>query len=234
MTNMHRTNRSTRSRLRAAAVFALLAAGLPAMALEPFSADYQASYMGMTANAKMTLQPAGEGRWRYTLDVSNALASLSQSTVFEEHGDSWRPLESTDSSKVLVKSTDKNARYNWDKGVAQWSGDVKEERSAPVKLQPGDMDALMINLALVRDHEAGKPLRYRMVDDGRVKQMNYAPAGTEQITIGGQQKQATKLVHDEGDKQTIVWLVDGMPVPARIQQRKDGEDAIDLQVKAVR
>ena len=138
------------------------------------------------------------------------------------------------SAPPKVKSTDKNARYDWDKGVAQWSGDVKADRSAPVKLQAGDMDALMINLALVRDHEAGKPLRYRMVDDGRIKQMNYAPAGTEQITIGGQQKQATKLVHDEGDKQTIVWLVDGMPVPARIQQRKDGEDAIDLQVKAVR
>jgi hypothetical protein len=167
------------------------------------------------------------------LDISNSLASLSQKTVFEEHGGKWRPISSSDSSKVLVKKSDKQAEYDWAEGVARWSGDVKEERSAPIKLQPGDMDALMINLALVRDVEAGKPLKYRMVDDGRIKQMSYKVAGTEQISVGGQKKQATKLVNTDGDKQTIAWVVDGMPVPARILQRKDGKDAIDLKVTSV-
>ena len=37
-----------------------------------------------------------------------------------------------------------------------------------------------------------------------------------------------------GDKQTIAWIVDGMPVPARIQQRDKGQDAIDLRVQTVR
>jgi hypothetical protein len=95
------------------------------------------------------------------------------------------------------------------------------------------MDALLINLALVRDLEAGKPLRYRLVDNGRIKQMNYKVAGKEPINVGGERKQATKLVNTDGDKQTIAWVVDGMPVPARILQREDGEDAIDLRVKAV-
>ncbi|MDX1549953.1 MAG: DUF3108 domain-containing protein, partial [Lysobacter spongiicola] len=118
--------------------------------------------------------------------------------------------------------------------VASWSGDVKPERSGPIKLQAGDMDALLINLAIVRDLEAGKPLDYRMVDDGRVKQMSYKVAGKESIQVGGQQRQATKVVNTDGDKQTIAWVVDGIPVPARILQREDGKDSIDLRVKSVR
>ena len=227
-----------RSRLHAmlaatATAAALVVASWPASAVEPFTADYQASYMGMQANGKMTLAPAGEDRWRYSLDISNSLASLSQVTVFEEHDGRWRPLSSKDSSSVLVKKSDKTAKYDWSKGVASWSGDVKSDRAGPIKLQAGDLDALLVNLALVRDLEAGKPLNYRMVDNGRVKQMSYKVAGKEKITVGGQQKQATKLVNTDGDKQTIAWVVDGMPVPARILQREDGEDAIDLRVKSV-
>jgi len=211
----------------------LLAASTPALAVEPFTADYQATYMGMKANGKMSLAPAGEDRWRYSLDISNSLASLSQATVFEEHDGHWRPISSKDSSNVLVKKSDKNAEYDWSRGVASWSGDVKEDRAGPIKLQPGDMDALLINLALVRDVEAGRPLNYRMVDNGRVKQMNYRVAGQEQISVGGEQKDATKVVSTDGDKQTIAWVVDDMPVPARILQREDGEDTIDLRVQAV-
>ncbi|MBW8811028.1 MAG: DUF3108 domain-containing protein, partial [Lysobacter sp.] len=37
-----------------------------------------------------------------------------------------------------------------------------------------------------------------------------------------------------GDKETIAWVVPGMPVPARILQRENGSDAIDLRVQAVR
>ena len=240
MTTTHsRTLDKPRSRLHAlfavtAAATVLAVASSPALAVEPFTADYQASYMGMQANGKMTLAPAGDDRWRYSLDISNSLASLSQSTVFEEHNGHWRPISSKDSSNVLVKKSDKHAKYDWSKGVASWSGDVKPDRAGPIKLKAGDMDALLINLAIVRDVEAGKPLRYRMVDDGRVKQLSYSVAGQESITVGGKSHQATKVVSTDGDKQTIAWIVDGMPVPARILQREEGKDAMDLRVQAVR
>jgi hypothetical protein len=37
----------------------------------------------------------------------------------------------------------------------------------------------------------------------------------------------------DGNKQTVVWVVDGLPVPARILQRKDGKDEMDLRLKSV-
>jgi len=56
--------------------------------------------------------------------------------------------------------------------------------------------------------------------------------GKEKITVGGQAREATKIIRTAGNKQTIVWVVPNMPVPARILQREDGQDSIDLQVKA--
>ena len=95
---------------------AVLAGSAPALAIKPFTADYQASYMGLQAQGRMTLANAGANRWKYTLDVKNGLANLTQSTTFEDKDGKWRPLSGTDSSMLLVKHSDKNATYDWAKG----------------------------------------------------------------------------------------------------------------------
>jgi len=190
--------------------------------------------MGMQGAGKMTLVADGANRWKYSLAVTSPLANLRQTTVFEDNNGQWRPVSGNDTSQVLTKKQNKNATYDWSKGVATWTGDVKPERAGPIKLETGDMDALLINLAIVRDVQAGKATHYRMVEDGRVKELTYTVAGKEAITVGGQSKQATKIVSTQGDKQTIAWIVDGMPVPARILQRDKGQDAIDLRVQNVR
>ena len=69
-----------------------------------------------------------------------------------------RPLSSTDLSRLLVKKKAVNTNFDWGKNQATWSGDVKAGRAGPVALQAGDMDALLVNLAIVRDVAAGKPL----------------------------------------------------------------------------
>jgi Protein of unknown function (DUF3108) len=213
---------------------AALAAALPVLALEPFNADYQANYMGVSAIGKMTIEPQGGNRWKYTLKVANNVAQLSQSTVFEDNAGQWRPLSGTDHSSVLIKKIRRNAVYDWASGEARWSGDVKPERAGPVKLQAGDMDALLMNMAVTRDVIAGKPLRYRLVDEGRAKPMQYTIEGKETVTVSGTQKQATKVVYTSGNKQTYAWIVEGLPVPVRILQRKNGKDDIDLKLVAVR
>ena len=78
---------------------------------------------------------------------------------------------------MVFKKSQKNASYDWSKGEARWSGDVKADRAGPVKLQDGDLDAMLLNLAIVRDVAAGKPLNYRMVDNGVVRQQNHQNLG---------------------------------------------------------
>lgn len=219
--------------LSAVAAALLALASLPALALEPFKADYQASYMGMQANGLMTLASEGSNRWRYSLSIKNQVADLSQSTVFEEKGGQLRPLSSDDRSLFLIKKKAVTANYDWSTAQATWAGDIKPDRRGPVKLQPGDMDALLINLAIARDVNAGKTPSYRMVDEGRAKPMSYKVIGKEAITVNGKSEQATKVSRSDGSKEIIAWIVPDMPVPVRILQRENGQDALDLTIKTL-
>ncbi|AKC88408.1 hypothetical protein WQ53_13505 [Pseudoxanthomonas suwonensis] len=217
-----------------ALLLALSAGDARAAALEPFTADYQASYLGMQATGNMKLESAGGNRWKYSLNIRNQLADISQSTVFEEHQGQLRPLSSSDRATALVKKKAVEANYDWTTAQATWSGDVKPDRRGPVKLQPGDMDALLINLAVARDLAAGKPLNYRLVDEGRVRPMRWDVVGKEQISVGGVSKEATKVVRRTDKREMFVWIVPDMPVPARVLQRENGMDTIDLTVRSVR
>ncbi|WP_101925946.1 MULTISPECIES: DUF3108 domain-containing protein [Luteimonas] len=225
------------------AVAALLAAAAaPALAVEPFTAQYQANYMGMNADATMQLAAEGSNRWKYSLNLAGAGARLEQTTVFEASGAQWRPVSSVDSqhgesglAAMLLKRRNVEGTYDWNAGEARWSGDVKDGQGGPVQLQAGDMDAMLLNLVLVRDVQAGRePLRYRLVEDGRVKRQVFEREGTEAVTIGGETKQATKVVRTDGRRQIIAWIVDDMPVPARLLQRRDGKDQIDLKLQSLR
>ena len=224
--------RSIRTALLAAA---LACASLPAFAaLKPFNADYTANYMGLEASGRMTLDASGGNRWTYTLQIQSAVAQLSQSTVFDENGGNWRPLSGHDSSSVLIKKSDKQATYDWSRNQATWSGDVKDDRKGPVALRAGDLDAMLLNLAIVRDvHGGDKALDYRMVDEGKGKDMTYRVAGKEAVSIAGKQRQATRVEGTDGSRQTVLWVVDDVPVPVRILRRHDGKDEMDLRLRAV-
>jgi len=217
------------------AATALLLAGATASAgeVKPFTADYQANYLGIQGIGRMVLAQAGGNRWRYSLDIDGSMATLNQTTVFEDSNGQWRPISNSDTSELLINHKQKNATYDWSRGEARWTGDVKPDRAGPVKLQAGDLDAMLINLAIARDVAAGKPLSYRMVDDGRVKQLTYQVAGKESITVAGKARQATKVTRTDGDKQETLWVVDEMPVPVRILRRKGGEDEMDLRLKSL-
>jgi len=216
--------------LAAASLLVLCAA--PAFALDAFTATYQASAMGMQGAGQMTLAAQGAGKWKYDMSVRNQLVNLTQSTTFEEKDGGYRPLSSSDSSMVLIKSKSVKTAYDWSSKQATWSGDVKENRRGPIALQPGDMDALLVNLAIVRDVRAGKPLSYRMLENGKAIPMTYQAAGKETITVAGKQVSATKVSQTDGKKQMIVWVVPDLPVPARILQRENGQDSYDLTLTA--
>jgi len=219
---------------RSTALLALLFAALPAWAVDPFNADYAASWKGVEADAQITLASAGGNRWNYTLDISNKLGSARQATTFEERGGLWRPLSGNDTTQMLFKKSQKNASYDWAKGEARWSGDVKPDRMGPVKIQDGDLDAMLLNLAIVRDLGAGKPLAYRVVDNGVVREQSYQNLGKDTVTVAGKPLNATKVSRTSENKQVIVWVVGNYPVPVRILQRKDGKDELDLKHKSTR
>src|SRR3546814_837162 len=208
---MTRTRRGVRALVTPLALLlALGAAALPAwaaQALKPFTATYDVKYMGLNGKATMVLAQTGGNAWEYSLDIDSAIAKLSQNTVCEADGGRWLPLSNSDSTMLLIKKNAKHASYDWNKREARWSGNVKRDRAGPVALREGDLDAMLLNLAIPRDVAAGQPLDYRMVDDGRAKQMRYKVVGKETVKVGGQSRTATKVSRVDDDKQQLLWIV---------------------------
>ena len=177
-----------------ALLLALCAAALPAWAaspLKPFTATYDVNYMGLNGTATMALAPAGEDRWKYSLDIDSAIANLSQHTVFDARGGQWRPLSNNDSAVLLIKRNSKRA-----------SG------------FPGSIP-LYANYGLPTVNPPLPP---------ELDTTNHG---------GGEQRPATKVARVDDDKQQILWIVPGLPVPARILQRKGGKDEMDLVLTSI-
>ena len=227
-------NIHAKSGLVAGLLLALAAPAAQAAELKPFNATYRASYNNMAANATMSLAPAGGDRWTYSMNVQNALAQLNRTSTVDASGAQLRPVSNRESSSMLVKKRSKQASFTWANAQATWSGDVKADRRGPVKLQAGDVDGMTLNLALVQDALAGKPMRYRLIENGKAKPMTFSSAGRENVTVAGKAMQATKVTGSDGDSRMTVWVVQGIPVPVRIQQRDDDGDTIDLSLQSVK
>jgi len=212
-----------------------------AAGLEPFVATYDAWYEGKQAGAAtMRLQPHGS-QWQVDLGIrgNRGLAgilalNLDQDTVFDVVGDNvYRPLRQSTTRKAAVFFNRKvEGIYDWNAGTAKWTGDISKRRRDPVPLQPGDMSALLINLAVMRDAAPDAVLQYRFVDGGRVRDYTYrAAAEPELVQVGEISYSALRVSRTNGgNDEMIIWVADGVPTPVRILQREDGEDAVDLRL----
>lgn len=202
--------------------------------LQAFNGSYRASYNNMAANATMALAPAGNGRWTYSMSVQNALVQLNRTATVDASGAQLRPLGNRETINMLVKRKSKQASFDWTGSQASWSGDVKPDRRGPVRLQAGDVDGMTLNLAIVRDALAGKPMRYRLIENGKAKPLAFSAGGRENVSIGGKPVQALKVSGNDGDSQMTLWVAEGIPVPVRILQRDDDGDTIDLRLQSVK
>lgn len=218
-----------------AALGLLLAALSPAQAstLKPFTAQYSAKYKGIPASGVMTLAPRSQ-QWTLAMNVSNVAASMSQATLFTEARGLYLPLGGSDQASYLGQRKTVPARFNWRAMQATWSGDAKASRRGPVALRAGDVDGLLLQLRLAADVPAGKPLSYRVVENGKARPMSFRRAGTESITVNGRAMQATRVVQSSDGKTTTAWIVTGVPVPVRIVQTEGGSETVSLRLSSWR
>jgi hypothetical protein len=208
-------------------------------ALQPFVATYQVFHEGhQLGDATMQLSQLDAPRWRIDLGMKGrglmrvTGLNVQQSTLFDSHGASLRPLSQSTVKRAFLSSRKSVGVYDWNARSARWTGDVKKTRAAPVALQDGDMSGLLIDLAVIRDAEPGRTLHYRFVDDGRARAHTWVVAPqTEGISVGELSYDAMRVERNEdGGDQTILWVARGVPTPIRILQREDGKDATDLRL----
>lgn len=235
--------------MRILVFIAALLLALPASAgadeLAPFHATYEAWYGDRhVGEADMRLERREAPNWEIDLEIRAnrgliglARLNMLQSTVFDVHhdGDFFRPLTQRTVRKAILFGRSVDGIYDWHTHTAQWTGDVSERRSQPVPLRDGDMSALLINLAVIRDAEPGATLRYRYADNGRSREHEYKVAAEpELIEVADMSYSALRVSRiEDDDDEMIVWVASGVPTPIRIVQR-DGDDTIDLRLTEYR
>lgn len=211
----------------------------PTYTLAPFVGNYQVFRGGKPlGNATMRLVNTGGQRWRIDLSIRSTqgvagLAGLNiqQSTVFDQIGEHYRPATQSTVQNAVFGSRKTTGLYDWKKGNASWTGDVKKSRRGrQIELQAGDMSGLLINLALMRDARPGNQLSYRFVDDSRTRIHQYSTApATENIQIGDVGYDALRVERTNGGNDiTRVWVTPEVPLPIRIYMKDNDTDALDL------
>lgn len=217
-----------------------LSVALPAFALEPFAASYQAWNAGKpVGTAKMQVMRTDGDRWRMDLGIKADRGfvgllglDVEQSTVFSAVGDNYRPLSQSTVKHAVFFGKKAVGTYDWTTLSARWEGDVKKNRKAAVPLREGDLSSLLVDLAVIRDAEPGKTLSYRVVDNGRARDHQYTVAAqTETVAVDDLSYDAMRVERSNGGSDGIIlWVASGVPTPVRILQRKDGQDGIDLRL----
>lgn len=209
------------------------------MALAPFTGTYQVFRDDKPlGRATMRLVNTSGNRWRIDLGIlgTRGLAGLAginiqQSTVFDVVGGQYRPITQATVRHALFRTRKTTGTYDWSKGTATWSGDIKaSRRDRGIALQAGDMSGLLINLALVRDARPGATLHYRFVDDGRMRPHEYVvSAGPEGVQAGDIGYEAHRIDRvRSGDDRTVVWVARDVPLPVRIHMQDGGDPPLDL------
>jgi hypothetical protein len=216
-------------------------AALPAQALEPFVARYQAWHGGKELGAAiLQAKPTAASQWRMDLDVraERGVAGflgldMGQSTVFAvEGGEHYRPLSLSTVKPGLFGGKKISGNYDWAAKTSRWDGKLKKTRTAPVPLQEGDLNGLLLDLAVVRDAAPGKALAYRVVENGRARDHQYAVGMQPEIVAVDDIRYSALRVErsNGGNDETIFWIADGVPTPVRILMRENGVDAYDLRL----
>jgi hypothetical protein len=221
-----------RHSIRILAIAALTCAPLlPASAQQSTTASYSVSYNNMTASGTFRVQPAGKGQWNASMRISNLLASIEEVTIFDVSGGRLRPLGSSRHTRYPLGRKAITSKFDWGNRRVSWRGDVKPTQTGPLALATGDLEPLLVNLALVADAVRGKSPTYRVANKGKIRTQRYTNLGKTSLQVGGKQRDAIRMFNQNGQTRTVVWVVPGLALPARILQTEPGGDTIDLRMK---
>ena len=214
-------------------------------ALSPFTAHY-AAYMDGEQRGESTirLERIAGGLWRYSVSVegTSGMARLAgfeaddRSEFIIDADGSLRLQRMESRSKALFKTRNVRADFDWERRLATWSGDIKEDRRAPTALTGRAVNGSLLNLALALDAgslQDGDVIDYQMLDRGSSKRVDYIAQPVASVEVPAGRFDARPLRRDRSDKNRIItaWYSDGLPpTPVRLLQTDDGKPKFELRL----
>ena len=207
--------------------------------LAPFHAVYRISVSGLSGEAQIDLRAADTpGEYLYRTRMSaTGLARLIRNTVAEEESrfrvENGQLVPETyrfhDGSERERNTTD--MEFDWE---TMWASGQHEGQYAVIPLEPGVMDRLTADLAVILQLQSGAdPTSQLLADSNRLKVYQYTAMGEETIQVRAGRFQTLKYLRQRpgSSRRTFIWYapaLDYLPVRAEHQRRQQTRASMEL------
>lgn len=210
--------------------------------LEPFSATYSVEWKGLTAGrATLELERGESDVWIYrSRNVARGLFRLAfpdvitQTSTFRIVGPLVLPLRyrADDGSKRTERDIDLG--FDWTRGRITGTA---ERHEVDVELQPGVVDPMSVQIALMRALAAGRePESFRLIDKSQVKEYLYAREGTPTIdtALGALETIVYRSQRSGSNRITRTWHAPALGfVPVRAEREREGRLEWQMKIRTL-
>lgn len=115
----------------------------------------------------------------------------------------------------------------------QVKGQYKED-SYSLTVPNGTIDPALLELRIMDDLKANRPLNYRVTEKGKLKNYQFQRLGKEMLSLpaGKYNCEKIRMVRDNGERITIIWLAPELDfVPVQISHNEEGS-VIETRLKS--
>lgn len=217
----------------AAAIVALggLAQSVTAAELRPFSATYSITWSGISAgSATLTLEQDADGRWTYHSHTAArgffrlAIPELRSRSVFTIQDGKVVPELFIADDGASSSSREQELHFDWAAGRVTGRS---EKKAVDLPLQPGLLDSMSVQVALMNELLAGRtPMRFVIVDKGRIKDYDYTAQGEDKLAtpLGEQHTVIFRSARPGSRNGTWFWCAPDLGyLPVKVE-RREGKD----------
>jgi hypothetical protein len=208
--------------------------------LRPFTATY--SVNGQSGSADVQLERVADGSWSYQqrIRVKSWLArlfvpaELSSRSTFTLQDDRVIPRQFTADDGAGSSSRDQKLDFDWIRGRVTGT---YERKPVDLPVQPGLVDSLSVQVALMNELIAGRtPKSFVLVDKGRIREYAYANIGNEVLrtSLGDHRTVIYRSSRIGSDKTTVFWCAPELGfLPLKVERRDGKSVEITLAVKTL-
>jgi hypothetical protein len=200
-----------------------------------FSAKYEVSRNDRTiGEAHFKVEPIGEHRYRYTAISSGTRgmasllgATIEETAVFEVGDDTtpWLPESFRYEREIAISRRRESLQFDWQEGIVTGLDRHNDEWQASI--EPGVLDPLLVNLAVIRDLCLGASgsLAYAVAEHGGVEEERYRIGSVERQHVTAGIFRALQVEREHAsDRETISWHAPVLAyLPIRMRHIDDDE-----------
>lgn len=193
-----------------------------------FQATYSVANSGLTVGeTKSSLSYQGTGYTFQKNTKANGVAALISGDSLTERSMGLKQGDKLQTQQYLYQhKSRRKAKHDQYQFTSATEVNGKFDQTAYTLKVPKDtIDPALIELRLMEDVAANRPLKYSITERGKLKTYQFQRLGKETITtpLGQYACEKVQMSRDNGERQTTLWLAPELGyAPAQIQHNEKG------------